>query len=57
LGDYAGLRLDQDTGGAIRAPGRCDLYMGVGPDNERRAGAEYSEGRLYYLIAKDQPTQ
>jgi membrane-bound lytic murein transglycosylase A len=51
--DYAGLRLDQDTGGAIRAPGRCDLYMGVGAQNERRAGAEYNEGRLYYLILKD----
>jgi len=27
---YTGFVLDQDTGGAIRAPGRCDVYMGVG---------------------------
>ena len=26
---YHGFRLDHDTGGAIRAPGRCDLYMGT----------------------------
>jgi membrane-bound lytic murein transglycosylase A len=50
---YAALRLDQDTGGAIRAPGRCDLYMGEGDENGRRAGAQYAEGRLYYLIARD----
>jgi membrane-bound lytic murein transglycosylase A len=56
-GPYNGLRLDQDTGGAIRAPGRCDLYMGVGDDNERRAGAQYNEGKLYYLIVKDGATQ
>jgi membrane-bound lytic murein transglycosylase A len=49
----ARLRLDQDTGGGIRAAGRSDLYMGVGEDAERRAGAQYSEGNLFYLIAKD----
>ncbi len=49
---YVALRLDQDTGGAIRAPGRTDLYMGEGETNERRAGGQYAEGRLYYLIAK-----
>ena len=49
---YVGLRLDQDTGGAIRAPGRCDLYMGEGETNERRAGGQYAEGKLYYLIVK-----
>jgi membrane-bound lytic murein transglycosylase A len=26
---YAGFALDQDTGGAIRAPGRCDVYIGT----------------------------
>lgn len=53
LADGAALRLDQDTGGGIRAAGRCDLYMGVGEDAERRAGAQFAEGRLYYLIARD----
>ncbi len=45
--------LDQDTGGAIRAPGRCDLYWGVGEGAERYAGRTFNEGRMYYLILKD----
>jgi membrane-bound lytic murein transglycosylase A len=44
--------LDQDAGGAIRSAGRADIYFGVGPDAEGRAGAQYSEGRLYYLFLK-----
>lgn len=49
----ASVRFDQDTGGGIRAAGRCDLYMGVGESAEARAGAQYAEGRLLYLIARD----
>lgn len=49
---YAAFRLDQDTGGAIRAPGRCDLYMGVGHAAEQRAGRQLAQGFLYYLVAK-----
>jgi membrane-bound lytic murein transglycosylase A len=49
---FTGFALDQDTGGAIRAPGRCDIYMGVGDDAGRRAGHTYQEGRLYYLFLK-----
>lgn len=49
---YGGFALDQDTGGAIRAPGRCDLYMGEGDDPGRLAGHTYQEGRLYYLFVK-----
>ncbi|MCC6580867.1 MAG: MltA domain-containing protein [Phycisphaeraceae bacterium] len=44
--------LDQDTGGAIRAPGRADIYFGVGPDAEVSAGNTMVEGRLYYLFVK-----
>jgi membrane-bound lytic murein transglycosylase A len=41
-----GFALDQDTGGAIRAAGRCDVYMGVGdhaglfikPDSDQIVG-------------------
>jgi membrane-bound lytic murein transglycosylase A len=44
--------LDQDTGGAIRAPGRADIYVGVGDAAGRIAGATYAEGRLYYLFLK-----
>ncbi len=51
---YSGFALDQDTGGAIRAPGRCDVYMGVGDEAGRLAGQTYQEGKLYYLFLKDQ---
>ena len=49
---YTGFVLDQDTGGAIRAPGRCDVYMGVGDLAGTMAGQVYEEGRLYYLFLK-----
>jgi len=49
---YSGFALDQDTGGAIRAPGRCDVYMGVGDTAGKLAGQTYQEGRLYYLFLK-----
>ena len=47
--------LDQDRGAAIRAPGRCDIYMGVGDEAGKRAGWTYSEGKLFYLLSKDAP--
>ncbi len=46
------LMLDQDTGGAIRAPGRGDIYFGIGPTAEASAGRQAAEGRLYYLLLK-----
>jgi len=49
---YSGFALDQDTGGAIRAPGRCDVYMGEGDTAGKLAGQTYREGRLYYLFVK-----
>jgi len=52
---YMGFALDQDTGGAIRAAGRCDIYMGIGDDAGRLAGQTYRQGKLYYLFAKQQP--
>jgi len=51
-GSYAGFALDQDTGGAIRAPGRCDVYMGQGDKAGSLAGRTYQEGKLYYLFIK-----
>jgi len=44
--------LDQDTGGAIRAAGRADIYIGVGDEAGRMAGWTYAEGKLYYLFLK-----
>ena len=52
-----GFALDQDTGGAIRAAGRCDVYMGVGDRAGELAGGTYREGRLYYLFIKPDSDQ
>jgi membrane-bound lytic murein transglycosylase A len=49
---YIGFAMDQDTGGAIRAPGRCDIYMGIGDQAGKLAGQVYREGKLYYLFLK-----
>jgi membrane-bound lytic murein transglycosylase A len=49
---YEGFALDQDTGGAIRAPGRCDIYMGLGAIPGRLAGQTHHEGKLFYLLLK-----
>lgn len=51
-GTYKGWVLDQDSGGAIRAPGRCDVYMGIGDEAGELAGHTYAEGQLFYLLAK-----
>ncbi len=44
--------FDQDTGGAIRTAGRADIYLGIGPQAEERAGSLKSEGQLYYFFLK-----
>ncbi len=51
-GPYEGFALDQDAGGAIRAAGRTDIYMGIGDDAADLAGRTYQEGRLYYIFLK-----
>lgn len=51
---YDAFATDQDTGGAIRAAGRADIYMGVGPSAEQIAGRQAAEGRLYYFFLKPQ---
>jgi membrane-bound lytic murein transglycosylase A len=50
---HADFALDQDTGGAIRAAGRCDIFVGIGPEAEALAGRAGAEGRLYYLLVKE----
>lgn len=50
--EQARFVLDQDTGGAIRAAGRSDVYFGVGPTAEILAGRANSDGALYYLFVK-----
>jgi membrane-bound lytic murein transglycosylase A len=44
--------LNQDTGGAIRGPGRGDLFWGNGSYAELAAGHMQHSGRLYFLVLK-----
>jgi membrane-bound lytic murein transglycosylase A len=46
--------LNQDTGGAIRGPGRVDLFWGRGHEAEFSAGNMKQEGKLYFLVRKKQ---
>ncbi|MEW6491076.1 MAG: murein transglycosylase A [Cyanobacteriota bacterium] len=45
--------LDQDTGGAIRGPGRVDYFLGTGDVAGDRAGVTVADGQLYYLLLKN----
>ena len=48
--------LNQDTGGAIRGPGRADLFWGNGPYAEIAAGHLAHTGEVYFLVLKpDKP--
>ncbi len=44
--------VNQDTGGAIKGPGRADIFWGNGPYAETVAGHLKHEGELYILIKK-----
>jgi membrane-bound lytic murein transglycosylase A len=44
--------INQDTGGAIKGPGRADLFWGSGPYAELAAGHMQQVGDLYILIKK-----
>ncbi len=44
--------LNQDAGGAIKGPGRVDLFCGRGTNAEIMAGHLKEEGELYFLVKK-----
>ena len=44
--------LNQDTGGAIRGPGRVDLFFGRGDEAGELAGQTKHLGSLYFLLPK-----
>lgn len=44
--------LNHDTGGAIRGPGRADLFWGNGTFAEIAAGHMQHTGRIYFLVLK-----
>jgi len=50
--DFGRFVLNQDTGGAIRGPGRADLFWGNGPYAELAAGYMQHPGKLYFFVLK-----
>ena len=51
-GNWSGLLISQDTGGAIKGAVRGDLYFGTGPDAGARAGTMNAPGRLWVLLPR-----
>ncbi len=49
---FSRFTLNQDTGGAIRGPGRADLFWGNGTYAEIAAGHLKHTGKLYFLVLK-----
>jgi membrane-bound lytic murein transglycosylase A len=49
---FSRFALNQDTGGAIKGPGRVDLFWGSGEAAEIPAGHMKTEGKLYFLVEK-----
>ena len=49
---FSRLVLNQDAGGAIKGPGRVDLYFGTGDDAGLIAGYMKEYGQLYFLVKK-----
>ena len=47
--------LDQDKGGAIKGPGRIDIFFGFGEYEELASGNMKQKGELYYIIKKNEP--
>jgi membrane-bound lytic murein transglycosylase A len=50
--DFNGFILNQDTGGAIRGPGRADLFWGSGAYAKIAAGHMQHTGKLYFLVLR-----
>jgi membrane-bound lytic murein transglycosylase A len=44
--------LNQDAGGAIKGPGRVDIFWGRGPEAELAAGEMKETGELYFVVPK-----
>jgi len=45
--------VDQDTGAAIKGPGRVDVFWGTGEEAGNTAGGFKEMGELYYLLIKE----
>jgi membrane-bound lytic murein transglycosylase A len=53
--DFSGFTLNHDTGGAIRGPGRVDIFWGSGTYASITAGHMQHTGALYFLVLKSDP--
>ena len=51
-GDWSGLLVGQDTGGAIKGRVRGDIYFGTGDEAGRRAGTQNAPGRMWALLPR-----
>ncbi|VEN74167.1 conserved hypothetical protein [Candidatus Desulfarcum epimagneticum] len=51
--DMSRFVLNQDTGGAIRGPGRADIFWGDGEYAEMAAGHMKHRGEMFFLVLKD----
>lgn len=51
---YSGFVLNQDTGSAFKDASKCDIYMGEGAQAGRLAMNVYDQGRLYFLVIKEE---
>jgi membrane-bound lytic murein transglycosylase A len=49
---FSRLVLNQDAGGAIKGPGRVDIFFGTGSQAELEAGCMKEEGELYFLVRR-----
>ena len=52
--EFSRFVIDRDTGGAIKGPGRVDIFWGYGKEAEFIAGYMKSYGEIYYLYKKTQ---
>lgn len=51
-GDWSGLLVSQDTGGAIIGAVRGDIYFGTGDEAGERAGTMNAPGRMWALLPR-----
>jgi membrane-bound lytic murein transglycosylase A len=51
-GDWSGLLVAQDTGGAIKGRVRGDIYYGTGDEAGARAGTQNAPGRMWAFLPR-----
>ena len=51
-GDWSGLLIAQDTGGAITGRVRGDIYYGTGDEAGARAGTQNAPGRMWAFLPR-----